>query len=134
MSRASKRQTTRVEDMAYSLVGIFDVVMPMLYGEGEKAFSHLQEKIIKKSNNTPIFVWKLDNHECLCGYVCSVSRILFYGCHDMLDDGLGGRTLSPSQFSISSRGIRFTAADLSVLKAQTSKEGLSPSTTNYPNV
>jgi hypothetical protein len=38
MSWASKRQTTRLEDFAYCLLGIFDVAMPMLYGEGTKAF------------------------------------------------------------------------------------------------
>ena len=34
MSWASKRKTTRVEDIAYSLMGIFEVNMPLLYGEG----------------------------------------------------------------------------------------------------
>ncbi|KAF2169272.1 hypothetical protein M409DRAFT_36165 [Zasmidium cellare ATCC 36951] len=46
-SWAAKRQTTRVEDEAYSLVGLFDVNMPMIYGEGQKAFIRLQEEIIK---------------------------------------------------------------------------------------
>lgn len=34
MAWASKRETTRLEDMAYCLLGIFDVHMPLLYGEG----------------------------------------------------------------------------------------------------
>lgn len=51
MSWASKRITTRVEDVAYCLLGIFDVNMPMLYGEGEKAFYRLQEEIIKHSKD-----------------------------------------------------------------------------------
>ena len=38
MSRASQRVTTRDEDIAYCLLGIFDVNMPLLYGEGERAF------------------------------------------------------------------------------------------------
>src|SRR5450756_2311184 len=38
MSWASKRQTTREEDIAYCLLGIFDISMPLLYGEGSKAF------------------------------------------------------------------------------------------------
>jgi hypothetical protein len=42
------RDTTREEDKAYSLLGIFDVHMPLLYGEGEKrAFRRLQEEIDK---------------------------------------------------------------------------------------
>ncbi|KAL3298557.1 HET-domain-containing protein [Colletotrichum asianum] len=38
MSWASLRQTTRVEDEAYSLMGLFGVNMPTVYGEGKKAF------------------------------------------------------------------------------------------------
>jgi len=41
MSWAAKRKTTRTEDIAYSLLGIFDVNMPLLYGEGEKSFIRL---------------------------------------------------------------------------------------------
>ncbi|KAG4439200.1 hypothetical protein IFR05_005321 [Cadophora sp. M221] len=44
------RQTTRGEDKAYSLFGIFDVQMPLLYGEGEgKSFQRLREAIDKPS-------------------------------------------------------------------------------------
>ena len=38
MSWAGRRMTTRVEDKAYSLMGLVDVNMPMLYGEGKKRF------------------------------------------------------------------------------------------------
>ncbi|KAL8915792.1 MAG: hypothetical protein Q9172_006661 [Xanthocarpia lactea] len=57
MSWMSMRQTTRVEDMAYCLLGIFDVNMPLLYGEGPKAFMRLQLEIIKQSNDDSIFAW-----------------------------------------------------------------------------
>lgn len=60
MSWASKRETTRVEDMAYSLLGIFGVNMPLLYGEGEKAFVRLQEEIIKRSDDQSILAWGLN--------------------------------------------------------------------------
>jgi hypothetical protein len=46
MSWASTRETTRVEDLAYCLMGIFNVNLPPLYGEGERAFIRLQEEII----------------------------------------------------------------------------------------
>lgn len=59
MSWASGRSTTRVEDMAYCLMGIFDINMPLLYGEGRKAFRRLQEEIIKVSNDQSIFAWSL---------------------------------------------------------------------------
>ncbi len=50
MSWAARRSTSRDEDQSYSLLGIFDVAMPLLYGEGgEKAFRRLQEEIIRSS-------------------------------------------------------------------------------------
>ena len=56
-SWAAGRQTTRVEDTAYSLLGIFDVNMPLLYGEGHKAFHRLQEQIIHESGDDSILAW-----------------------------------------------------------------------------
>jgi hypothetical protein len=58
MSWAARRVTTRPEDRAYSLLGIFDVNMPMLYGEGPKAFLRLQEEIIKTLDDHSIFLWE----------------------------------------------------------------------------
>ena len=57
MSWAANRKTTRVEDRAYSLMGLLDVNMPMLYGEGKKAFHRLQLEIIRASNDQNIFAW-----------------------------------------------------------------------------
>ena len=66
MSWAAHRKTTRIEDIAYCLLGLFDVAMPLLYGEGMKAFRRLQEEIIRKENDESIFAWasereKFDN-------------------------------------------------------------------------
>lgn len=59
MSWAADRQTTRREDLAYCLMGLFNVNMPMLYGEGgEKAFIRLQEEIMKDSDDQTLFAWK----------------------------------------------------------------------------
>ena len=60
MSWAADRKTTRVEDRAYSLMGLLDVNMPMLYGEGKKAFHRLQLEIIRTSNDQSIFAWDCD--------------------------------------------------------------------------
>ncbi|KAH3907170.1 hypothetical protein HBH56_191330 [Parastagonospora nodorum] len=57
MRWASNRETRRVEDVAYCLMGLFDVNMPLLYGEGRKAFIRLQEEIIKRSGDQSIFSW-----------------------------------------------------------------------------
>lgn len=58
MSWAAHRQTTREEDMAYCLIGLFDINMPLLYGEGSKAFLRLQELIISRSRDATIFAWR----------------------------------------------------------------------------
>jgi hypothetical protein len=57
MSWVSNRETTRDEDIAYCMIGIFDVNMPMLYGEGMKAFARLQEQILANSDDDSIFAW-----------------------------------------------------------------------------
>jgi hypothetical protein len=57
MAWASHRQTTRVEDIAYCLLGIFNVNMPLLYGEGKKAFLRLQQEIIKIVDDDSILAW-----------------------------------------------------------------------------
>jgi hypothetical protein len=57
MKWASGRKTTRIEDIAYCLLGIFDINMPLLYGEGNKAFTRLQQEIIKVNNDLSIFGW-----------------------------------------------------------------------------
>ena len=58
MSWAAGRKTSRPEDRAYSLLGLFDVNMPMLYGEGDKAFTRLQEQILAISNDQSLFAWR----------------------------------------------------------------------------
>lgn len=57
MSWAAYRQTTRIEDQAYCLLGLFDVNMPMLYGEGERAFLRLQEEILKETDDESLLAW-----------------------------------------------------------------------------
>lgn len=57
MSWAARRQTTRIEDEAYCLLGIFKVNMPLMYEEGSNAFKRLQQEIIKSSNDESIFAW-----------------------------------------------------------------------------
>ncbi|KAK4191046.1 vegetative incompatibility protein HET-E-1 [Podospora australis] len=62
MSWASLRQTTREEDMAYCLLGLFNVNMSLLYGEGkEKAFYRLQKECIQLEADLSIFAWTSDD-------------------------------------------------------------------------
>ncbi|KAM5546026.1 hypothetical protein V8D89_000152 [Ganoderma adspersum] len=57
LSWAAGRETTRVEDQAYSLLGIFDINMPTLYGEGDRAFRRLQEEIMQRVPDQSLFAW-----------------------------------------------------------------------------
>ena len=60
MCWASRRETTRSEDMAYCLLGLFDVNMPLLYGEGgKKAFIRLHEEIMKNFDDHTLFAWTI---------------------------------------------------------------------------
>ncbi|CAG7566168.1 unnamed protein product [Fusarium equiseti] len=62
MSWVSNRETSRPEDIAYCMLGIFGINMPLLYGEGDKAFLRLQEEIIRVSNDQSIFCWDWDEN------------------------------------------------------------------------
>ena len=61
MSQAATRHTTRAGGVAYCLLGVFSVNMPLLYGEGARAFIRLQEEIIEISDDETLFAWT--NHE-----------------------------------------------------------------------
>src|SRR4051812_7026964 len=58
-SWAAGRVTARPEDRAYSLLRMFNVNMPLLYREGEKAFYRLQVEITKQSYDLSILGWSL---------------------------------------------------------------------------
>ena len=57
MRWASKRKTTRAEDIAYSLLGIFNISMSIAYGEGNMAFRRLLEVIAQHSQDPTFFAW-----------------------------------------------------------------------------
>ena len=62
---ASDRQTTRVEDEAYCLMGLFGVSMPTNYGEGEEAFVRLQHEIMRRAPDLSLFAFA--GHPLPCG-------------------------------------------------------------------
>ena len=57
-SWASQRQTTLIEDRAYSLLGLFGINMPLIYGEGERAFLRLQHELIKTHDDGSFLLWE----------------------------------------------------------------------------
>jgi len=55
ISWARKRNTKREEDEAYSLLGLFGIHMPLIYGEGRKsALTRLQKEIVGASKEAPL--------------------------------------------------------------------------------
>jgi len=83
MSWAANRTTTRVEDRAYSLMGLLDMNMPMLYGEGKKAFQRLQLEIIRASNDQSIFAWRCDEKMVQTCSILADDPSFFEDCNEM---------------------------------------------------
>ena len=111
VSWASKRTTTRQEDIAYSLLGIFDVNMALLYGEGEKAFQRLQDEIIKQSDDESIFAWGLDKDYPEATGVLAQSPADFAGSEDVITSPGPTRLISPRTrrpHFLTNKGIEYT--------------------------
>jgi hypothetical protein len=103
MSWASKRETTRVEDLAYRLMGLFGIYMPMLYGEGERAFIRLQEEIMKVSDDHSLFAWRsTEDH----GGILATSPAAFADSGKVIPANPSYPTSSPS--TLSGRGIHLS--------------------------
>lgn len=58
MSWANSRNTTREEDMAYCLLGLFDINMPLLYGEGPEAFQRLQNELLRQGRGDSLLAYR----------------------------------------------------------------------------
>lgn len=108
MSWAATRQSTRIEDAAYSLLGIFGIHMPMLYGEEGMAFQRLQTEIIASWPDLSILAWTLQDggaeDECFSGAMASAPS-LFRNCGRV--ESLTNQSFL--DFSMSNRGIRLRA-------------------------
>lgn len=50
-----------MEDTAYCLMGLLDINVPLLYGEGEKAFIRHQDETMKDMDDQTLFLWETDN-------------------------------------------------------------------------
>ncbi|KAI6042322.1 hypothetical protein EDC04DRAFT_2600919 [Pisolithus marmoratus] len=107
------RKTTRVEDRAYSLLGLFGVNMPMLYGEGGKAFQRLQLEIIRGSSDHSIFAWGPAGSIRCPGSVLADDPSYFRDCDDV-------RAIGPDEFvkslkenlqsKLEAKGVKFFGA------------------------
>ncbi|THV48963.1 hypothetical protein BGAL_0218g00060 [Botrytis galanthina] len=82
MSWASNRETTREEDMAYCLMGLFNIHMLPMYGEGsENAFLRLQQEILKRTSDQTLFLWTAA-HEPFNRGLLATSPSAFCSHHD----------------------------------------------------
>jgi hypothetical protein len=105
MSWASDRKTTRPEDIAYCLIGLFDVTMPLIYGEGaEKAFLRLEEEIIKNSDDHSLFAWKLTKSGCSHGLLAPHPSA-FADSHHIV---AARRTSPRSEYGFTNIGLRIS--------------------------
>jgi hypothetical protein len=115
MSWAARRETTRPEDVAYSLLGIFGLNMSMtaVYGEGGRAFRRLQEEIMKTSNDESVFSW---------GFTQSIK----VDCMNSLFAS------SPADFATLGRRQRLTVSDFKPCHFSLTKIGLHIEMRIYP--
>ncbi|KAF2801912.1 HET-domain-containing protein [Mytilinidion resinicola] len=126
MSWASKRQTSRVEDIAYSLLGLFDVNMPMIYGEGSKAFLRLQHEIMRKSSDQSLFAWNTSPFDHYCAHgsgPLAPSPFEFRGCGHIVRSQVNEQ----SEYSLTNRGLRITLP----LLREINREGAAPAVLEY---
>lgn len=115
MRWAAERGTTRPEDMAYCLLGIFEINMPMLYGEGNKAFLRLQEEIWKQTNDLSLFAWttQVGHAASLFDKYCGIFAM--HPCEFAGFQGIerlsGGGTFQ-GELAVTNKGLRFDDAQL----------------------
>ena len=83
MSWAANRKTTRIEDRAYSLMGLLDMNMLAFYGEGKSAFHRLQLEIIRSSDDQSIFAWGWHGENVRTGSILADDPSFFEHCSEM---------------------------------------------------
>ncbi|KAI4180402.1 MAG: hypothetical protein L6R41_007261 [Letrouitia leprolyta] len=103
MSWASRRKTSREEDIAYSLLGLFDINMPLIYGEGQNAFYRLQCELIKSSSDETIFAWCAENYLDLseCTGILAKHPAAFKESNDVVPTSFGKR----APYSMTNNGL-----------------------------
>ena len=102
MSWASYRKTSEKEDLAYCLLGLFNVSMPLLYGEGaEKAFYRLQTEIMKISDDESLFAWTSEQGG---SGLLAAHPSYFKDSGDVVEETITGGTSRPPYF-MTNKGV-----------------------------
>ena len=76
---ASTRETTFIEDSAYSLLGMFSISLPVVYGEGDQALGRLLAQLLASSGDTSILAWTGRSgsfNSCLPSSITVFSKLL----------------------------------------------------------
>jgi hypothetical protein len=108
LSWMASRNTTREEDMAYSLLGLFDINIPLLYGEGSKAFRRLQDEILRKYGDLSILIWKPADFESDTVGILAKSPSEFSWIREMKITI--GVFVMPKECDLTAKGLRFTTS------------------------
>jgi hypothetical protein len=111
MSWALKQQTTRTEDRAYCLIGLFHISLTIVYGEGQRAFSCLLEAISAKNPSWDVFAWfgqSSVDHFALPSSPASYSRFET----DMGKDRVGVWNFTITAYGLSLKSLRLIPMEL----------------------
>ena len=119
MSWASRRETTRIEDLAYCLMGLFGVNMPLIYGERHKAFIRLQTEIMKYSDDQSLFAWKTPTaaDNVRCGLLASSPDFFAESRNISPFSRHASDYESQAPFSMTSRGVSISLPIIQVKRA-----------------
>ena len=113
MSWAAGRETARSEDMAYALIGLFEVSMPLLYGEGgHRAFRRLQLEILRQSSDESILAWddprayeekRWSTYSYTCSYPCLATDP---SCFAKMSDVRRARFFDRPPYQMTNKGLQ----------------------------
>lgn len=125
MCWASQRKTTRPEDRTYSLLGILDVNISIVYGEGPRAFLRLQQELLRTTLDDSIFAFA-NHHNSVVQYyglmqgssLLANSLEAFADSHNItLPSRSTGR--SGAHFQLIGQEVRSTAQAIGFRRART---------------
>lgn len=106
MSWASERKTTRIEDTAYCLYGLFDVHLPIAYGEGERAFPRLVKAVVERDRTWDAFAWGGQASQRHPALPCSPA------CYPKWDKAMVSGEVGMRAFALTAYELRLTSVPL----------------------